>query len=270
MKKYIFTDLACELPSDRSETKYRLGKNIEKIVYGDNGSNRGIQITFFTPKVWLLSDREFRVLVDEIANELHKFTEYIKRADRCLKIIVIGIGNPSLTTDSLGPETVNGIYVTDPTSQTGIKMTAISPNVAGNTGIETIDAVRAYVSAIRPDAAIVVDSLRARSYERLATTVQLSYNGIIPGSGNGKGGVRINEATIGIPVISVGVPTVVNSSTLIYETLEKCDVDLENEKLLKLLENNVDFFVSPKEVDILVKSASLMISTAINSAFYGK
>lgn len=267
MKKYIFTDLACEMSNESVAKKESLGENIDKVVYDSDASLKEKRITFFTPRLWLLSDSDFCILSNGIAYELKVFAKKINPRGACLRILVVGIGNPCLTSDALGPNTVKGIYVTPPSGRSPVKIAAIVPDVAGNTGVETIDTVRAYVKIIRPDIVIAIDSLRARSYERLASTVQLSYSGIVPGSGIGNSGEKINGESIGTPVISIGIPTVISSSTLIYETLERCGAELENEELITLLENNLNYFVSPKEVDLLVKSASLLLSAAINSAF---
>ena len=150
-----------------------------------------------------------------------------------------------------------------------ISLSALSPGVLGQTGIETLELLRGTVRSVRPDVMVVVDALAARSCERLASTVQISDTGISPGSGVGNHRAAINRETVGIPVIVLGVPTVVNSSTLVYDALEQAGIHEISPPLRHVLENGKSFFVSPKESDVITEAVSGLLSSAINTAFTG-
>ena len=140
----------------------------------------------------------------------------------------------------------------------------------GQTGIEALELLRSAADAIHPDLILVIDALAAGSCERLATTVQLSSVGIVPGSGVGNHRGAITEETVGVPVISMGIPTVVDSATLVCEALKLSESGEPNEQLRKILENGKSFFVSPKECDVIVSHFSKLLSKAIDLAYVGE
>ena len=267
MEKYIFTDLACEISGDRKEESEFISDRIEKKFFyrvADGQERR--HVTFFTPRIWLLEDNEYDLLKCAIAEELRVFLNRCVKGGKRGRILAVGLGNPRLTPDSLGALTVERLQVSPPTEEDGGFM-AITPDVSGNTGIDTLDAVSAYVEGLRPDAVIAIDSLRARGYERLASTVQLSDGGIAPGGGVGRGGGRLSESTLGVPIISIGVPTVVSASTIVYDALSRWGEPLEladKKSILSVLDGGRELFVMPKEADILIKWAALLLSDAIN------
>ena len=262
MKNYIFTDLACEIMGESVFNKERLSKYVQKLV---ELTDKNRHVIFFSPRLWLLDDESFETLKNGIISEIKYLIErYCAKKKREASVLVVGLGNPYITTDSLGSETVKRLLI--PHSSGGNRIAAISPNVEGNTGINTVAAIRAYVDAIHPDILIAVDSLRARSYERLATTVQISDGGISPGGGLESGRAVLSLETLGIPVISIGAPVAVNSSTMITEVLMKCGLDAGNSELRRMLENNLNFYVTPKESDLLISSAAILLSSAINGA----
>ena len=116
-------------------------------------------------------------------------------------------------------------------------ISAISPGVIGQTGIETFEIIKNAVSTVKPDLLIVIDALASKSVDRLASTIQICDTGISPGSGIGNNNKQINKNTMGIPVIAIGVPTMVSSSTLVCDALEKAGIDNINDHLEKVLEN---------------------------------
>ena len=148
-------------------------------------------------------------------------------------------------------------------------LSAISPGVLGETGIETLELIRGAVRSVRPDLVIAVDALAARSCSRLATTVQISDSGIVPGSGIGNHRTAITMETLGVPVISVGVPTVVVSSTLVWDALREAGIDEVSSTLRAVLDNGKRFFVSPKESDLISDAVSELLAGAISEAFVG-
>lgn len=135
-------------------------------------------------------------------------------------VLVVGLGNPDVTPDALGPETLKSLIVTRHLKrQAGHifdafrTVSAVQPGVLGSTGLESLELVRGAVRCVRPDAVVVVDALAAVSLSRVCSTVQLSSTGIIPGSGVGNHRAAFNEQTLGVPVTSVGVPTVMDAET---------------------------------------------------------
>ena len=262
MNKYIFTDLANEMMGESVFDQEILSEDVRKLVEVTENHRH---VIFFSPKLWLLDDKSFESLKNGIISELgymiSKECSY-KKSD--ISVMIIGLGNPYLTTDSLGSETVKRIIIPDLTIGKKYCIKAVAPNVEGNTGINTVTAIKAYVDAIRPDVLIAVDALRARSYERLASTVQISDGGIAPGGGLEHGRSKLSYEAVGIPVISVGVPVAVNSSTMIIEVLRECGINANKSELKKILENNLNFLVTPKESDLLIRSAAILLSSAIN------
>lgn len=267
MEKYIFTDLACEVAKEKQENFQKISEGIIRLSFFDDSKLVGeMCTTFFTSKLWLLTDEEFFLLSDAVANELRRMLSRVLDREGMVRVLVVGLGNPRVSADSLGANTVDGVYIGAHNKSKNFFVMAVAPDVSENTGIKTLDTVKAYVDSASADAIVVVDSLRARCVERLAATVQLSEGGIKPGSGVGGNGAELSLATLGIPVISVGIPTVVSSATLIYDVVSRCakatDIELED-----LLENNMSFLVAPREIDLLIKSGSLLLSNAINRAF---
>ena len=120
---------------------------------------------------------------------------------------------------------------------------------------------------ISPELVIAIDSLCARSTERLATTVQLGSTGIIPGSGIGNFRQAISAETVGVPVLALGVPTVVDSATLVYDALAKAKIGSVSDELRQVLESGRSFFVSPKESDVITAQLSSMLAESISLAF---
>ncbi|MBO5269469.1 MAG: GPR endopeptidase, partial [Clostridia bacterium] len=146
---------------------------------------------------------------------------------------------------------------------------AVAPGVLAETGIETVELIRGAANTVRPDLLIAVDALAARSIERLATTVQLSDTGLNPGSGVGNRRKAIDRETVGCPVIALGVPTVVDSSTLVWDALYRAgfsESDLGSE-ITHVLESGRSYFVSPKEIDALTEYFSDLLAESIDRAF---
>lgn len=186
------------------------------------------------------------------------------------EVLVVGLGNEQITADALGPKTVSLILATRHISSEilssigldGIRsVSALSPGVLGRTGIETGEIIRGIVDRIKPDAVIVVDALASRSIKRLGTTVQISDTGISPGSGVGNNRKRLDETTLGVKVISIGVPTVVDGETLAFDFADK-----KKTKSFSALPESKNVFVTPKEIDLLIERASKLVSMAINCA----
>ncbi len=232
----------------------------------------GRYLTFSVGKIWLLFDEERNAIAkaigDEIKSLLHSFGD-IKT------VLVVGLGNRQMVSDAIGPFTVKGISAnrqikeSDPIlfKKLGSLCTcALSPGVSAETGLEAADVVLGAVRASEASAVIAVDALASKSVDRLGTTVQISNTGIMPGSGIGNRRTAIDRKTLGVPVISVGVPTVVDSSTLVFETLERAGVTEISPALEKELENGKSFFVTLKDADTVISEMSKLLAQAINIA----
>lgn len=215
----------------------------------------------------------------------HHLKEFIGPKRR---IMVAGLGNRDVTPDALGPYVVDHLYVTRHLLEEGIisksiEVSAIAPGVMAQTGMESSVILHALAREIRPDLLIVIDALAARESDRLGKTIQIADTGIIPGSGVGNHRNAINEETIGIPVLAIGVPTVIAVPTIVNDAMdvmvaaigkqstrnilkkfnEEERYQLACEMVTPYLEN---MFVTPKDVDESVKRISYTISEAINRA----
>lgn len=189
-------------------------------------------------------------------------------------VMFCGLGNRLLSADSIGPLAADGIIATHHIKKTSpeiysksnlFDMTSVAPGVTAQTGIEAFDTIKSIVSFQKPQLLIVCDALAAREVSRLSRTIQLSSCGISPGSGVGGGHAEISENTIGIPVISIGVPTVVDTQTLIFDALSPVCSD---EKLIESASDGFrGMFVCPNDIDVVSKRLASVICCAVNSAF---
>lgn len=184
-------------------------------------------------------------------------------------VLVVGLGNRDITPDALGPKAISYILATRHISremamELGMEdlapVAAIATGVLGQTGIETAEIVSSVVKSLQPSCVIVVDALAAKSVERLAATVQISNTGISPGSGVQNRRKELSERTLGVPVISVGVPMVVDMATIACEMLDVEDV------CDKVSERGRSMMVTPREIDLAVEHAAKMVAFAINRA----
>lgn len=285
MNRYVFTDLAWEawnsFQNERSEgnfTEKRISDWIRcskgEMVRREGGVARTEScVTFFSPPLWQLDPDSFEILSHHVALALREMLQGITGMSitREFSVLVVGVGNGEMTADALGPETVKQILVTRHLGKARgtlrrCSVSAMTPGVLGNTGIETVELIGGAVRTVRPNAVIAVDALAARHYERLASTVQISDGGILPGSGIGNIRKAISRETLGCPVLAVGVPMVVNSSTLIASVFEQAGMERISETMQGILDNGKSFFVMPKESDQAVKRAALLLATAIDQA----
>lgn len=185
-------------------------------------------------------------------------------------VLVAGLGNEQITPDALGPKTASLLLATRHISGEAAKSlgihplrstAAIIPGVLGRTGIETAEIIDAVVKKINPSAVIAVDALASCRTERLGTTVQISDTGICPGSGVGNARAKLDKTTLGVPVIAVGVPTVVDAATLARDVLES-----GHEPDSQKQQNNGNMMVTPREIDLVIERAARYIALGINCA----
>ncbi len=181
-------------------------------------------------------------------------------------LLVVGLGNSAMTADALGPATAGQLLVNRHLA-TGHPRTlsALTPGVMGQTGIETLEIVRGVLSEIHPDALIVVDALAARSTSRLLSTIQLSDTGICPGSGVGNHRMELSRQSLHLPVISIGIPTVIGAATIVYDLLSDMAAGLPDEKIFDSLRA---MHVTPKDIDVHIKELSTLLAEGIHHVVY--
>lgn len=189
-------------------------------------------------------------------------------------VLVAGLGNRQITPDALGPQTTALVMATRHikgelarvTGLTGLRGAAvITPGVLGDTGLETVEFLQGICKQLQPSAVVVIDALAARSLARLGCTVQLSDTGISPGEGVGNLRPRIDQHTMGVPVIGIGVPTVVDVETLALDLFggDRSQAERSEEKLTP---RGARMVVTPREIDLLVSRAAHMLAMGINRA----
>ncbi|MBQ7132904.1 MAG: GPR endopeptidase [Ruminococcus sp.] len=205
----------------------------------------------------------------EIGNEIRALLPYNGL------VLVAGLGNINITPDALGPKAMNGVLATRHISgeiakSTGLDklrpVAVLSTGVTGQTGIETGEHLLSVVKRIRPSAVIVVDALASRRLERLGCTLQISNTGISPGAGVQNHRTKITEETMGVPVIALGVPTVVDAVTLANDLLRIDEESVSVKVRERVSPKGRAMVVTPKEIDLLVDRAAKLISLAINFA----
>ena len=191
------------------------------------GKAAGRYISIDTSKLGLESIDKLEQARKVFSNELRKFLAYKKIKDDAT-CLVIGLGNEHITPDALGPMVLDNIIVTrhlfeiagDELDGNYRKVSALAPGVMGLTGIETFDIIESVVKKIKPDFLIVVDALAARAVSRVNKMIQMTDTGISPGSGVGNKRRPIDEQSLGVPVIAIGIPTVVDAVSVTYDTID--------------------------------------------------
>lgn len=285
---------------EAEETDYGHGICVTRVkITNENGSKTlgkgiGTYITIEIPEKMLREQTVYEKSCQACAKELSQLIK--KYSDGT--VLVIGLGNWNITADALGPKTINSVLVTRHLLEYMPKeiderlrsVCAVSPGVLGLTGVETSEIVKGLADRIKPSLIIAIDALCSRNMHRINNTIQLSDTGITPGAGIGNHRMSIDEKSLGIPVIAIGVPTVVDAATISSDTI---DLILENLKenagedrpIYKMLEviaaedkyslikqvlspHYGDFVVSPKEVDTVVNDISSIIANGINISLH--
>ena len=242
----------------------------------------------------------------EVSEELAKYLievmkKIIPESEQDKEVLVIGLGNRQATPDALGPYVADNLNVTRhivkeygkyaALEEMNCVVSAIVPGVMAQTGMETAEIIKGVVRETKPDLLIVIDALAARNSRRLNRTIQSADTGINPGSGVGNYRNAITKETIGVPVIAIGVPTVVDAVTIVSDTMENLLSALETSESLKgvglvlggyseaekyelikeLIAPNLNsMFMTPKDIDETVKRLSYTISEGLNLAFSGQ
>ena len=263
----------------RTEEETIDGFSITTVHVGEGEGERlakkkaGTYINVDVGKSWLLASEGFAALVALLAGQLRKLFP----ADFSGTALVVGLGNYDITADSIGPKAVEKVVVTRHLRTLNPQLyesagfgdlCAFAPGVLGQTGMESAEIVRSIVEAVRPSLIVAIDALASRRLARLATTVQLCDTGIYPGAGVSNRRSELSAETLGVPVISIGVPTVVDAATLAYDLLgENAD---EKTAAALLAGDGKDMFITLKESDIITKQTARLLGFAINRAFHGE
>lgn len=252
------------------------------------GKKRGNYITIDIKKMNILTDEEIEQAAGILAKELRTLVE--NKINTKDEILIVGLGNEEVTPDALGPNVVKNIEVTrhiinylpQYIDENARSVSAIAPGVLGTTGIETLEIIKGVVDNIKPKLLVVIDALASRSIERISSTIQLSDTGIVPGAGVGNTRKELTENTLGIPVIAIGIPTVVETAVVVNDALDLLIEKLQqeaksNEYLNKLKEEDnyeqikeallpkdFNFIVTPKEIDNLILNMSEIVANGIN------
>ena len=227
------------------------------------GKPVGIYITLEAPK---LSDPD-KDYHREVSETLAVYLQELLGTDQERSVLIVGLGNREVTPDALGPEVVGNLRITRHVVKEYGKaafekervhmVSGIVPGVMAQTGMETLEIIRGVVEETRPDVVVAVDALAARSSKRLNRTIQISDAGIHPGSGVGNHRHSLTRETIGVPVIAIGVPTVVDAATIVYDAVRDRNAVPPGLNTM---------FVTPKDIDETIRNLSFTISEALNIA----
>lgn len=246
------------------------------------GKPVGNYITLEAPKMAEADESYHR----EISGKLMEVLEgCLPEKEDGQSILIIGLGNRNVTPDALGPLVVEhlditrhlvkeyGKYALD--GEADRLVSAVVPGVMGQTGMETVEIVRGIVEETEPDFVIAIDALAARSVRRLNRTIQIADTGIAPGSGVGNHRNAITEETVGVPVIAIGVPTVVDAATIVGDSIEEYVVKCRDEGMRENKEHLIPpylygMFVTPKDIDETMERTSYTISEALNALAAGQ
>ena len=254
------------------------------------GKKRGNYITLDIQKMNILTEEEMENIAQSLAKEIKQLVE--NKIQSKEDILIVGLGNEEVTPDALGPNVVKNIEVTRHIIQylpqyideNARPVSAIAPGVLGTTGIETVEIIKGVVDNVKPKLLIVIDALASRSIERISSTIQLSDTGIVPGAGVGNKRKEITQDSLGIPVIAIGIPTVVETAIVVNDALdlfiEKLQEEAKSNDTLNrlkeednyetikeaLLPKDYNFIVTPKEIDDLIANMSKIVALGINAS----
>lgn len=242
---------------------------------GEKALNKkiGNYITIDIKKINNISIEEEQKIIDAITNELKKIIDiHVKKEE---EVLIVGLGNLYSTPDSLGAKVVQNIeitrhikiYLPNYIDKSTRSISAITPGVLGTTGIETLEIVKGIVDNVKPKLIIAIDSLCSKNIERINKSVQISDTGIVPGGGVGNAREELSYETLGIPVIALGVPTVLDAATIVINTLNLCDIKIEEDTVVEKMNlNNFNFIVTPKEIDTFIENMTNIVSESINTS----
>lgn len=226
------------------------------------GREMGRYVTIETDKSYQIGEPAFEEIASALADQLKQMLKNRK------KILILGIGNPNITPDSLGSKAVERLMVTRPLKDRPkqyASVSAMAASVYGVSGIESAELAQGLVHSIAPEAVILIDAMATARLERLCQTIQLSDSGLTPGGGVDNARKEISEKTLGVPVISVGMPTVVDCRVLLWHVLGE-----EWEKhSVKLHPFEESLIATPRQMELATDMGARLIAFAINKALHG-
>ncbi len=223
--------------------------------------------TYFTAEISSVLRRESESFIDTVSAISELIGQLLGQVENDACSLVVGLGNRDITPDAIGPLCLESILVTRHLKEHAPNdfaflspVAAISPGVLGTSGIESADYIKWVCDNLKPHRVIVIDALAARGLDRLCRTVQITDTGITPGSGVGNSRSAINRDVMGVPVIAIGVPTVVDIRSLL--------VDMGDAQLSKNAANSNEMIVTPRNIDSEVACASRIIAYSVNLALH--
>ena len=261
-------------------------KNGEEAI----GKPIGNYITIDVKGLKLADDDEIKKISDVLSNELKEMLNI--HVNKQEDILIVGLGNIYVTPDALGPKVINEIdvtrhlikYLPQYVEEGTRPVSAIAPGVLGTTGIETVEILKGIVENIKPKLLIVIDALASRSIDRISSTIQIADTGIVPGAGVGNTRKELSKNTLGIPVIAIGVPMVVDLATITDDCLNIFITKLQQEAKSNdylnrlreednyeeikeaLLPEDYNLIVTPKEIDDLIENMTRIVAQGINDS----
>ncbi|MBR5535833.1 MAG: GPR endopeptidase [Clostridia bacterium] len=284
----IRTDLALEATAMHKETEgvesrfeEKDGIRIDRIkISGKEASQRvgkpcGNYITITVRDLSDNDTEDYEAVCMCVAEELKKILNIEEKAS----VLAIGLGNEHITADSIGPKCVKNLLVTrhikemmpEEIDESVRSVSALAPSVMAFTGIETSEIVRGVAEKTKPDLIIAVDALASRSMSRLGKTIQIADTGINPGSGVGNNRRELSEATLGVKVIAIGVPMVVDALTVALDAMDATGATEDEKRVFfetyrRMEPTGGDMVVTPKDVDSLSDQSARIIANGINLA----
>ncbi len=223
-------------------------------------------------------EKACQLLAEEIRN--------LAKIESKTKTLVVGLGNKKITPDALGPDVISKLMVTNHMKEhlkdffddDITSVCAIAPGVLGTTGMETAQIIKGVIEQVKPDLVIAVDALASRSLDRISNTIQLSDTGINPGAGVENSRAKLDEETLGVKVIAIGVPTVVDAVTIASDSIDMVMADLKedvlgdekkNRMIKDALSKNIGtLMVTPKDIDSVIEKTSKTVANGINLALH--
>lgn len=288
-----------EWSHERSNIKLTEVKILDQKGAKAMGKAIGTYITLEADHLSVKDEDYHREVSQELAAQIQLLVSHIKISHENPSILVVGLGNPSVTPDALGPKVLNNLQVTrqlqvqygdDFCSRKDLPViSGIIPGVMAQTGMESAEILKGIIKETHPDFLIVIDALAARTVRRLGTTIQLTDTGIHPGSGVGNHRSSLTQESLGIPVLAIGVPTVVGAAAIVHDTVstmikalsqnaqtkgmgdfvEDMNPDEQYELIRELLEPEFgSLYVTPPDIDETVTRLSFTISEGMHLAFF--
>ena len=292
-----------EIPGVSVEETYDEEREIRTtrvVVETENGAKMmgkpvGTYLTIEAPNMAVPDEDYHREISKKLAEDIK---ELVPERKEEVSVLVVGLGNREVTPDALGPYVADHLHVTRHIVKEYGKyamgkdqvylVSAVVPGVTGQTGMETLEIVKGVVEETEPDFVVAIDALAARNSKRLNRTIQITDTGICAGSGVGNHRLALNSETLGVKVIGIGVPTVVDAVTIVNDTMENFIVALESSELLKSVGETLrsyneaekqelireliaphlnGMYMTPKNIDDTIKRVSFTISEALNILF---